>query len=325
MKHFWNGDIAKWEKAFERLNRNIYFVMSYGETFGGHGFYECVDMIGRHATWTLNIVTNLSINPERLIASQLGQEKRVFINACWHPLGVKDRVRGWELFKKHLLQLQTAGIPTHVLYLWYPPQIHWFPEYFDWLDKHDIRVSVRRYVGNYGGRRVYGLQFLRRRIRNLTGMKIMTSDSLGGKNYPAAYTEAERKFLDVMTCPKVIEYGINCTSTHGRQCTAGKDMILVKYDGDVGLCADAYTYRLGNIFNPSFKLKTEPVRCPITICGGDYGMLHLTDERFGPLPSRLWCDTFVSQIEEIPQSSPVAYPKRVELLKCLEELKREKK
>jgi len=323
MKHFWNGDVTKWEKAFERLNRDIYFVMSYGETFGGHGFYECVDMIGRHPNWTLNIVTNLSLNPQRLIASRLGKEKRVFINACWHPLGVKDRVQGWELFKKHLLMLKDAGIPTHVLYLWYAPQIKWFPEFFEWLDSHDFRVGVRRYVGNIGGHRLPGLRMLRRHVRNVTGKKILLSDSLGGKNYPEAYSEAELGFLYAITCSKVIEYGIECSSTHGKLCTAGKDMILVKYDGTVGLCADAHSFHLGNIFDSDFKLKSEAIKCPITICGGDYGMLHLADERFEALPEQLWRDTFVSQVEDVKQSSPVLYPKRVEMMKYLEELKRE--
>lgn len=324
MKHFWNGNVAKWEKAFERLNRDIYFVMSYGETFGGHGFYECVDMIGRHPTWTLNIVTNLSISPERLIASRLGKEKRVFINACWHPLGVKDRVHGWKNFGKHLLVLKNAEIPLHVLYLWYEPQIKWFPEYFEWLDSHHIRVGIRRYVGNIGGYKVPLLRTVQRHMRNISGRKILMSNSIGGKNYPEDYTEAERGFLYAITCPKVIEYGIECTSTHGKLCTAGKDMILVKYDGEVGLCADAYSHRLGNIFDVDFKLQTEPIHCPITICGGDYGMLHLTDDRFEPLPERLWQDTFVSQVENVRQSSPVFYPKHAEMLKWLEELKREK-
>jgi hypothetical protein len=325
MKHYWNGNVGKWEKAFERLNRSIYFVFSYGESFGMKGFYDCVDMIGRHPTWTLCIVTNLSLDPERLINSRLGQEKRVFINACWHPLGVKDRVQGWNNFKLHLLMLKDAGIPLHVLYLWYQPQIKWFPEIFEWLDKHDIRVGVRRYVGNVGGYKVPLLRTVGRQARKVSGKQILLMNTVGGKNYPKDYSLAERGFLDAITTQKVIEYGIACKSTHGKVCSAGKDMILVKYDGTVGLCADAHSYHLGNVFDVGFKLKTESIRCPITICGGDYGMLHLEDARFGALPSHLWKDTFVSQIENVPQSSPVAYPKRAEMMMWLEALKREKK
>jgi hypothetical protein len=100
-------------------------------------------------------------------------------------------------------------------------------------------------------------------------------------------------------------------------------MILVRYDGEVGLCADYAKLRLGNIFESDFTLNSEPIQCPTTICGGDYGMLHLKDDRFEPLPERLWNDTFVSQVENIPQGSPVPYPKREEMLRWLEELKRE--
>jgi len=307
MKHYWNGDIDLWEEAFERLNRDIYFVMSYGETMGGKGFYECVDMIGKHPTWTLCIVTNLSFSPERLIASRLGREKRVFMIPCWHPLGVEDRIQGWEAFKKHLLMLKDAGIPTHVLYLWYAPQIKWFPEYFRWLDSHNIRVGVRRFLGNIGGYQVI-IPYFHKRV------------SVGGKNYPKDYTRAEWEFLHFSTCSKVRHYGIDCKSTKGQLCLASKDMILVKYNGEVGLCADVYNYRLGNLFDPNFKLSPHPILCPTNVCGGDYGMLHLMDRWFGELPGRLGDDTFVSLVENVPQTSPVDYPNREEMLKWIEKL-----
>ena len=98
-KNRWNDDIDKWEKAFERLNKPIYFVFSYGECTVSHGFYECVNMIGKHSNWTLNIITNLGVDPTQLINSQLAQDGRLFVTACWHPLGVEDRVKGWENFK----------------------------------------------------------------------------------------------------------------------------------------------------------------------------------------------------------------------------------
>jgi hypothetical protein len=280
-------------------------------------------MIAKHPTWTLCIVTNLSLSPQQLIASRLGKEKRVFIIACWHPLGVPDRIEGWDTFKKHLLMLKEAQIPLHVLYLWYAPQIKWFPEYFYWLDQNDIRVGVRRYVGNYGGHKIPALKFVGRQVRRITGKQWFMHDCIGGKNYPEAYNGVERKFIDAITTQEVIDYGIDCKSTYGRTCTASKDMILIEYDGTVGLCADAHSYHIGNIFDETFKLADKPIKCPITICGGDYGMLHLQDDSYGKLPEHLWKDTFVSQIENVPQTSPVAYPKRMEMLKWLEELKRQ--
>ena len=309
MKHYWNGDIDRWEKAFERLNRDIYFVMSYGETMGGHGFYECVDMIGRHPTWTLCIVTNLSYSPERLLSSRLAKEKRLFMIPCWHPLGVPDRIKGWETFKKHLLMLKDAEIPTHVLYLWYAPQIKWFPEYFDWLDSHDIRVGVRRYLGNIGGHKI------------LIPHNHKVLFSFGGKNYPQDYTDTEHGFLYAVTSPKVIKYGIECESTKGKLCSASKDMMLVTHDGQVALCADCCGYIFGNIFDSDFKLRTDMIHCPTKVCGGDYGMLHMIDQRFGELPSRLWNDTFVSQVEENPQTIAVVYPKRTEMINWLKQLR----
>jgi len=313
-RHYWNGKVAEWRKAFERLNRGIYFVFSYGEAMGAHGFYECVDLIGEHPHWVLNILTNLSYSPERLIASRLGREKRVFVSACWHPLGVDDRVKGWENFKRNLLMLKEAGIPTHTSMVWYRPQIKWFPEYFDWLDKNDFRVKVRRFI--HPKYPLVVRASLRRILPKWFAGKFVLED----------YTKAERGYLYASSSPSVIKYGIELEPTYGTPCLAGKDMILVECDGDVKLCADCvgHQHRLGNIFDENFKLNNNPTKCPTNTCGGDYGLLHLFDEKLGTPANKLWDDPFISQIENLPQTSPVAYPHRKEMLKWLEEIKKER-
>lgn len=306
-KHYWSGDIDKWEKAWERLGRDIYFVFSYGESLCAKGFYECVEMIGRHPTWTLCIVSNMLCDPSRLIESRLACEGRLFISACWHPLGVENRVEGWENFKTNILKLKAAGVPMNVMYLWYPPQIGWFPEYFRWLDSNDFRVSVRRFVGAYGGVK---LPFSGRR--------------LGGKCYPRDYSEAEQGYIYAYSSPKVAKYGLRLVPPKGKFCTAGKDLILVKYNGDVSLCADTEnTTHLGNIFDADFKLSPLGCVCPNNICGGDYGMLHLFDPEFGDLPERLTNEPFVSQVMSTKQSHPVQYKKREEMLFWIDELRKE--
>jgi hypothetical protein len=279
--------------------------MSYGEAMGSKGFYDCVNMLDRHPNWKLCIVTNLSYSPEGLIRSRLGQENRLFITGTWHPLGVlPNKEVGWERFKKHTLILKDARIPLHILYCWFPPQIKLFPDYFKWFDEHNIRIGARRYVGQIGG---FKLPFFKRMFN--------------AKTYPRDYTKNELDYLYASTCPKVTKYGLNLVQPKGKPCTAGKDMILVKHDGTVGLCADAENYSLGNIFNVNFKLRNCLSACPSKICGGDYGMLHLPDSEFGPLPSRLIDDNFFSQVENISQSSPVYYPNRKEMLECLKRIK----
>jgi MoaA/NifB/PqqE/SkfB family radical SAM enzyme len=309
-RHYWNGKLDKWQQAFERLNRDIYFVFSYGEAMGSHGFYDCVNMIGEHPTWTLNIVTNLSYPPERLIASRLGQEKRVFIIASWHPLGCEDREKGWKNFQKHLLALKEAEIPVQVMYLWYKPQIEWFPEYFEWLDKNDFRVNIRRHLHQ---KRPLISKLFRRFLPKYFSGKFELED----------YSPEEEACLYTFNCPKVAKYNLDLASTYGRPCSAGKDMILVEHDGTVKPCADCCgpNHKLGNIFDPKFRLNKDYIRCPTNTCGGHYGMLHLIDNEFGELPERLWNDNFVSQVENLPQTSPVAYARREERLECLEAIK----
>jgi hypothetical protein len=197
-----------------------------------------------------------------------------------------------------------AGVPLHVLYLWWGPQIDLFPEYFDWLDAHDIRVNVRRFVGNVGG------------------IQVPFVGKVGGKTYPRDFTDAERGYLYANTCPKVTKYGLDLVRPTGKMCTAGKDMILVKYNGDVALCADMENNsHLGNIFNPDFKLATEPRPCPSCVCGGDYGMLHLIDPDFGPNPKRLPSQPFLSIAEDLPDGHPVPYPKRIEMAYWLKKIR----
>jgi len=311
--HYWNGKINEWEKAFEKLNRDIYFVFSYGEAMVSKGFYECVDMIGRHPNWTLNIITNFMADPTRLLKTKLAKDKRLFLTTCWHPEGVDDPVKGWETFKQHLLMAKTAGVPIHVMMVWFPFVIKRFPEYFEWFDKNDFRVGVRRFVNT----QTPLLQKLFRRY---------LPRWFAGKFTLENYSEAERGYIYAYTCPKVTKYGLNLESSYGVSCSAGKDMILVEHDGTVKLCACCYgsNHRLGNIFNDGFKLNKQNIKCPTNNCGGDFGMLHLIDEEFGPLPDKLWNDTFISQVENLKQSSPIAYHNREEMLKWLEKLKEER-
>lgn len=183
-----------------------------------------------------------------------------------------------------------ADIKTIVMYLWYPPQIEDWKKYFRWLDDHNIRTCVRRFIGNYQG-----------------------------KLYPQSYTAKDWGFLYTQLLPKTHKYGLELTQPKGNLCSAMKDMILVAYNGRVSLCADLPDWNLGNIFDPNFKLRDSMIRCPSIQCGGDYGLLHFEDEDFEPLPERLWNDAFVCQVENITGGGkePVHYPKREEMEKWL--------
>lgn len=265
---------------------------------GGKGFYECVDMIGAHPTWTLCIVTNFMLDPSALLASKLAKEGRLFITASWHPLGVPDRVEGWKMFKQHISAAKQAGVPVQVMYCFYKPQIKWYPEYFRCLEKHGFRMQPRKYIGSTGGKRGQILRFLH----------LESNQKLGS---------VEQAFLEASTCPKVVKYRVKNPpeKSTGKLCSAGKDLILVKYNGDVSYCADCCNSVFGNIFGVEFQLKKGLMRCLSPFCGGDYGMLHLVDSEFGTLPERLGNDNFVSIVEGTPPNH-----NRALMLKLLEEL-----
>ena len=281
LQHKWIGQIDKWERAFERLNRDIYFTLSYGEPMGGKGFYEVIDLIGKHENWECCIITNLTYSPEKLLETKLAKDKRVYFGASFHPLGGSD----WETFKKHMLMLKEADIKSMMLYCAYPPQINLIREYWKWCDANNIRFFLRRWVG-----------------------------TLNGKRYPFDLDPQDLQFLRDMAQPKTIKYGIDLASPRGRPCTASKDMILVKYDGTIGLCADVPDNYVchANIFDENFKLNDGMVYCPTNMCGGDYGLLHVIDGEFGDIPKTLWHDVFVAQTENITGGGKerINYPKR---------------
>lgn len=189
MIHRWNGKTDQWTEAFERLNRDIYFNLSYGEPFGGNGFYEVMDVIGRHPRWEVSVITNLSYPVDRLLKMRVALDRRVYIHASWHPHGGGE----WGNFTRNLLKLQEASIPSIVMYLFWPPQIEEWKLYWRWLDDHNIRTCVRRYVGNYSGR-----------------------------PYPESYSKEVRQFLYAMHEPKTRKYGDDLHDPHGNQCSASR-------------------------------------------------------------------------------------------------------
>jgi len=280
----WRNNIDDWVAAFERLNRDIYFNLSYGEAFGQDGFYEVMDAVGAHPNWEASIITNLSYPVEKLLSMRVAQDRRVYVHASWHPHGGGD----WRNFTRNLLTLQEADIPTIVMYLFWPPQVDEWRRYWCWLDAHNIRTCVRRYVGMHDG-----------------------------KPYPQSYPREVWDFLYAMLQPKTRKYGTDLADPHRNVCNASKDMILVHWDGSVGLCADwPQTCFDRNIFDPDFKLNDRSIHCPTHLCGGDYGLLHMYDPALPnelPPDEPLWHDCFIAQTERITgggKQGRVNYPNR---------------
>lgn len=277
----WNNQPEKWEQAFIRLNRDIYFTLSYGESMISSGFYPILDIISQHSNWECSLITNLTQDPTRMIDTKVAREGRLYVMASLHPMGGVD----WELFKKHLLMLRDANIKNLVIYLFYPPQISDVNKYFSWCDDHNIRFYVRRYIGEYAK-----------------------------KTHPQA--SPKELLQHILSNPKTIEYGLNLHSPAGNKCSAGKDLILVHHDGRVSYCADIDNNNLGNIFDSDFKLSNNDIICPSPICGGDYGLLHMKDKHYPDIPNLLWHDCFVAQTANITggNNEPVQYPHRREII-----------
>jgi MoaA/NifB/PqqE/SkfB family radical SAM enzyme len=90
-----------------------------------------------------------------------------------------------------------------------------------------------------------------------------------GKQYPAAYDADQLALLEeTIPEPAEVEYRLRQRRTLGKPCGAGHVYANVKGSGDVYRCGqDAFGHRpLGNIFDPAFRLHTEPQNCPYEHC-----------------------------------------------------------
>jgi len=281
MQNLWKPELP-WEEMFKKLKRDIYFVLSYGESTVSPGFFEVLDIIGKHENWECCLITNLSQDPTKMLNSKLAREGRLYITACYHPLGGAE----FNKFTSHLLKVKKAQVKLITMFLLYPLQKRLYPALWGFCEENNIRCYLRRF--------------------NWTS---------GGRKYPESYSLEERKLLESYYIPKVVKYGLNFTSPKNMKCSAGKDMILVHENGDVGYCADDANNIFGNLFNENFKLNSEDTICQSSCCGGDYGMLHLKDPDY-PMP-QMGHDNFVCLVDNIKEGNPPFYPKRVEIEKWL--------
>ena len=145
-----------------------------------------------------------------------------------------------EEFLEKILFLKEAGYQPGVLFVTWPPLLGRLPALKKFFRDQDLPFSLMIFQGSWEG-----------------------------KQYPEAYTPAERTLLGGLTSGEdENKYRLLRGKTRGKLCHAGRVYANVKGNGDVFRCGvDAFGRRpRGNIFDPDFRLHEEAMPCPYEKC-----------------------------------------------------------
>lgn len=237
--YYW-GEIEEWRDAFKDCfgKQNLIFYLAFGEPTLGEAFYNIVKMIGNQENWKLRITTNLSQDLTRLMETRVVKEGRLYINASFHPTQTTK-----EEFLEKLLFLRKHGIEAPIVYVMWPPQMKRFESDFEFFDRHDFLVHIRRFTGKFKG-----------------------------KHYPESYTEEERRLVARYADDATIKYMLNNKPLFDRRTYSGQHFFVVDCTGNVGLDSDCFHMRtkyrtlIGNViqslyFKPKLKPSLYPPHC----------------------------------------------------------------
>ncbi|MEA2019858.1 MAG: GDSL-type esterase/lipase family protein [Campylobacterota bacterium] len=230
------GYMDQWHERFKESfgNQSLIFYLAFGEPTIGKEFPNILKMIEQETKWKLRITTNASSNLELLANSKLAKEKRLFINASFHPSEITI-----EEFIKNISYLRDSGIEVSVVYVAYLPFLKRLEDDIRLFSEHGFVVHVRRYQGKYKD-----------------------------KIYPWAYTDEEKQFIAKYMDDISIKNMLNQQDNLGDMVFSGFDFFIVDNAGNIGYDSNAFTpYTkdravFGNIHTGNFRPMLYPTKYP---------------------------------------------------------------
>ncbi len=249
-------------KAFNDTKLTWLIHMSGGEPFLHPDFVNmCKELTKKHY---ISINTNLSIPNVLDFAKEIDPKRVAFIHCSLH-IGERERLKLINKFIEYYHVLKKAGFNIYTTQVMFPPILHKFDETFGFFKNKKIIVRPKIFRGYY----------------NL-------------KHYPKAYIPAERtKLLFYYNLSRKLEeistlhidpnlddrliYGD--LSFRGLKCSAGKDFVVIEYNGDVIRC-HSERKKLGNIFEGKLNLHKEAKPCGAKICVCPYYGLRYAEKNY---------------------------------------------
>lgn len=258
-----NGnDIHKIIKGFDASGLIWWIHMSGGEPFFQPNFVELCRGLDKHF---ISVNTNLSTKNVNDFAENVNPEKVAFVHCSLH-FDERKRLNLIEDFLDKYNLLKRKGFSIYATQVMYPPLVRQFDGIFDSFREKGVILRPKVFRGYHDEKR-----------------------------YPESYTEKERNrilkysnlsedlavlSLETQIDPNLERYFIKGDlSFKGYLCNAGKDFVVITYDGDVIRCHGEHT-KMGNIFEGGIKLFRKPKPCSSEFCPCPYYGLKYSERKY---------------------------------------------
>ena len=247
-------DLDKIINSFDETKKTWLIWMTGGEPFLHPRFIELCKRLTKKHYIAMN--TNLSSPLVYNFCKEIDPKRVLRLNCSLH-ITERERLGLKEDFVEKVKLLKERGFRVWVSQVMWPPVLEKFDKIYEEFRKRDIFIVPYSFSGEYNG-----------------------------KKYPEAYTKKERKKMQYYFNETKINNGITKQnispkiklkrkliendlmgqlSFKGKQCLAGKNNIVINYEGDIFRCYDDNT-KLGNIFKGNVKLLDKPEICKSEKC-----------------------------------------------------------
>ena len=221
------------------LGRFIETGMSF--TFGFTGGEPCVvprfidicRRIAAHDQFMISLDTNLTMRNIQEFIEAAPPEKVEYISAALH-IDERERIYGSiDPFLDNVRELLDRGYTVVVNHVMHPDMFKRLDEVYGHCLARGVRLKLKPFKGIHGG-----------------------------KVYPRAYTEEQKRLIDKLS--PTPQYDLRSRHFLGLQCKAGKNLIRIWTNGDITRCVGDYSF-LGNIYT-GFELYDSARPCIIETC-----------------------------------------------------------
>jgi len=284
-------DIDAIVRSFDQTGRTWQIGMSGGEPFLHPRFVElCQKLTQKH---TLDITTNLSTDNIEAFCQGVDPRRVSAVNVSLHVLERErlhlkdDFIKKWHLLKEH-------GFKVYVTQVAFPSMIGRFAGIFDEFAKHGIVVRPKMFKGDYLGQAYPGgLTEDEKAVILELDKKADELEKHGWLLIKVRQPQAHR--FTNFQCNKETIHGY--LSFRGIPCAAGKEFVVIRYNGDVLRCDDDPRY-LGNLFKGRLNFLKDSEACGGQVCSCPHHGLTMASGKPSIVPAaRLRHESFPGDLK----------------------------
>ncbi|MBA7620036.1 GTP 3',8-cyclase [subsurface metagenome] len=230
----------------EQSKRKLFIEFTGGEPFLVDGWIDLVMRLSERIS--LGIETNLSTDDIAEFIRKVNPEKIGLLNATYHFVILDKNPVLQQKYFLNSEMLVDAGFAPACKIIAVPWELSPVIKFEDRLTKLHEKLPQ--------GCIIYVSLFI---------------GTWNGKQYPFAYTEEQRKFLDkIITVRKTeqLDYIRGAGSFKGMLCDAGRGALYLSREGELYRCwADQKGKSLGNLMQGNIRLLDSPTPCLYEECG----------------------------------------------------------